>query len=116
MWTPEHRRAANRSGLRYPSDLTDAEWAIVEPLIPPAKHGGRKRSIDVSCRAPRCADGITTLTRSLGVPPTLGFPQHVDWAGTGKKGYARGYRWPQGSPGECSCQQMGRFHAAGDVA
>jgi transposase len=36
MWTPEHRRAANRSGLRYPSDLTDAEWAIVEPLIPPA--------------------------------------------------------------------------------
>src|SRR6266581_447932 len=47
MWTPEHRRAANRSGLRYPSDLTDSEWAIVEPLIPPAKHGGRKRSIDV---------------------------------------------------------------------
>ena len=27
MWTPEHRRAANRSGLRYPSDLTDDEWA-----------------------------------------------------------------------------------------
>jgi hypothetical protein len=29
MWTPEHRRAAERSGLRYPGDLTDAEWAIV---------------------------------------------------------------------------------------
>ena len=26
MWTPEHRRAAERSGLRYPSDLSDAEW------------------------------------------------------------------------------------------
>ena len=26
MWTPEHRRAANRNGLRYPSDLTDDEW------------------------------------------------------------------------------------------
>ena len=25
MWTPDHRRAANRNGLRYPSDLTDAE-------------------------------------------------------------------------------------------
>jgi transposase len=37
MWTPEHRRAAERSGLRYPSDLTDAEWAIVEPMIPPAR-------------------------------------------------------------------------------
>src|SRR6266403_1548922 len=35
MWTPEHRLAADRSGLRYPSDLTDAEWAIVEPMIPP---------------------------------------------------------------------------------
>src|SRR5271156_6251916 len=47
MWKPEHRRAADRRGLRYPSDLTDAEWAIVEPMIPPAKHGGRKRSVNV---------------------------------------------------------------------
>ncbi len=47
MSTPEQRRAANRGSLRYPSDLTDAEWAIVEPLIPPAKHGGRRRSINV---------------------------------------------------------------------
>ena len=27
MWKPEHRRTADRSGLRYPSDLTDPEWA-----------------------------------------------------------------------------------------
>jgi transposase len=47
MWKPEHRIAAERSGLRYPSDLTDAEWALIAPLIPPAKHGGRKRTIDV---------------------------------------------------------------------
>jgi putative transposase len=47
MWKPEHRRAAARSGLRYPSDLSDAEWAIVEPMIPPARHGGRKRSVSV---------------------------------------------------------------------
>ena len=26
---PDHRRAANRCGLRYPSDLTDEEWVIV---------------------------------------------------------------------------------------
>ena len=31
----------NRSGLRHPSNLTDTEWAIVEPMIPPARHGGR---------------------------------------------------------------------------
>ena len=47
MWTPEHRRTADRRGLRYPSDLTDAEWAIVERMIPPAKHGGRRRSVNV---------------------------------------------------------------------
>jgi len=47
MWTPEHRLAADRSGLRYSSDLTDAEWAIVEPMIPLARHGGRKPSVDV---------------------------------------------------------------------
>lgn len=32
-----------RCGLRYPSDLTDDEWALVKPLIPPAKRGGNKR-------------------------------------------------------------------------
>jgi transposase len=47
MWTPRHRRAADRRGLRYPSDLTDAEWALVEPLIPPAKRGGRRREVNV---------------------------------------------------------------------
>ncbi len=47
MWTPEHRVAANHRGLRYPSDLTDAEWMLVEPMIPPAKHGGRHREVNV---------------------------------------------------------------------
>ena len=47
MWKPEHRSAADRRGLRYPSDVTNAEWALVEPLIPPAKRGGRKRSVNV---------------------------------------------------------------------
>lgn len=44
---PEHRRAADRRGLRYPSDLTDGEWALVEPAIPPAKRGGRRREVNV---------------------------------------------------------------------
>lgn len=37
----------NRDHLRYPSDLTDREWEEIEPMIPPAKHGGRHRSVDV---------------------------------------------------------------------
>jgi hypothetical protein len=45
MWHSEHRLPADRSGLRYLSDLTDAKRAIVEPMVPPATHGGRKRTI-----------------------------------------------------------------------
>ena len=45
MWKPEHRLAAERGGLRYPSCLSDAEWALIAPLIPPARRGGRKRTI-----------------------------------------------------------------------
>ena len=48
MWTAETRGCYDRSKLRYPSDETDAaEWALIEPLIPPAKHGGRKRSVNM---------------------------------------------------------------------
>ena len=36
----------DRSKLRYPSDVTDEEWALIGPLIPPAKRGGNKRTID----------------------------------------------------------------------
>jgi len=31
----------------YPSDLSDAQWALLEPLIPPAKAGGRPREVDM---------------------------------------------------------------------
>jgi hypothetical protein len=47
MWKPEHRRAADRHGLRYPSDLSDGEWALIKPGIPPAKRGGRRREVNV---------------------------------------------------------------------
>ena len=46
----------------YPTDLTDDEWRVVEPLIPPAKPGGRPRSVD-----PReVLNGIRYLLRSGG--------------------------------------------------
>ena len=47
MWTNENRTLYDRSQLRYPSDLTDEEWALVEPMIPPAKRGGGKRTADM---------------------------------------------------------------------
>ena len=44
MWTPTTRRQHSRDGLRYETDLTDAEWALIEPLMPG--------------RAPRAAAGV----------------------------------------------------------
>ena len=47
MWTDENRARYDRSKLRYPSDLTDQEWSLIELLIPPAKHGGNRRTVVV---------------------------------------------------------------------
>ncbi len=47
MWTAENHGRYDRSGLCYPSDLTNAEWALIEPLISPAKRGGNKRTVDL---------------------------------------------------------------------
>ena len=45
MWTTENHTRYDRSKLRYPSDLTDDEWALIKPLILPAKRGGSKRLV-----------------------------------------------------------------------
>ena len=44
MWTADNRPRYNRDKLRYPSDLTDAEWAHIEPLtleVPVSVRSGR---------------------------------------------------------------------------
>jgi putative transposase len=46
-WTEITRRQHRREGLRYPSDLTDAEWAVIAPLLPLARPGGRPRTTDL---------------------------------------------------------------------
>jgi transposase len=47
MWTQENRVLYDRSKLRYPSDLTAGEWSLIEPVIPPAKDGGNKRTVNI---------------------------------------------------------------------
>jgi len=47
MWTLENRGRYNRDHLRYPSDVTEEEWAEIASLIPPARRGGRKRTVDI---------------------------------------------------------------------
>jgi transposase len=46
-WTGIARTEHNRESLRYPSGLTDREWALTAPFIPPAKSGGRRRTTDM---------------------------------------------------------------------
>ncbi len=47
MWTTVNRARYNRDTLRYPSDVTEEEWAVIAPLIPPARRGGRKRTVNI---------------------------------------------------------------------
>lgn len=47
MWTDEQRERHEPRKGRYPSDMTDAEWAVIAPMIPPASTGGRSRKTDM---------------------------------------------------------------------
>src|SRR5258708_450621 len=47
MWREEHRRIYRREGSGYPSDLRDAGWVRLAPLIPEASPGGRPRKTDM---------------------------------------------------------------------
>lgn len=46
--------------LVYPSDLTDEQWALLEPMLPPPKPGGRPRSNSLRT----IINGIFYLVRS----------------------------------------------------
>jgi putative transposase len=48
------------ASLPYPSDLTDPEWAILAPLLPPPKPGGRPRTVDLR----RICNGVFHVLRS----------------------------------------------------
>jgi transposase len=50
MWTTEHRKTDVRDPKGHPSNLTDQEWAVLEPLIPSATPGGRPRKSDKRAR------------------------------------------------------------------
>lgn len=73
MWTEEHRATYRREGGGFPSNLTDAEWQRLEPLIPPATPGGRPRKTDMRA----AMNAILYLLRT-GCPwrylPKDGFP------------------------------------------
>jgi putative transposase len=46
-WTEITRAEYQRSGLRYASDMTDAEWALIVRRLPPRRRLGRPREVDL---------------------------------------------------------------------
>jgi len=46
-WTEITRAQYCREGLRYASDMTDAEWGLIAPLMPPPRRLGRPRRVDL---------------------------------------------------------------------
>jgi transposase len=63
MWTPVSGCQHSRKHLRYGSDLTDAEWAIIAPLLPAPRRTGRPRRW-ADARAGEC----DFLRAALGLP------------------------------------------------
>ena len=74
--TDTARRELRRNGPRYPSDLQDGEWALIEPMFPAARRGGRPRTtclrgvmdaiLDIASsgcawKMPKCFPAISTL-------------------------------------------------------
>jgi transposase len=71
MWTNENRARYDRSKLRYPSDVTDEEWALVAPLIPPPKPGGNKRTRDMREVVNGLMDVLSTGCQWRAIPKDL---------------------------------------------
>ncbi|TXM64418.1 transposase [Methylobacterium sp. WL120] len=71
MWTTESRVRYDRSALRYASDLTDAEWGLIAPLIPPAKRGGNKRTIEMWAVVDALIDVLSTGCQWRALPTDM---------------------------------------------
>jgi putative transposase len=51
---------------QYPSDLTDEQWQVIEPMLPAAKPGGRPRTVN-----------LREVVNTLYLPSTHGLPVGV---------------------------------------
>jgi hypothetical protein len=103
MWTNENRGRFDRSKLRYPSDLTDEELALIAPVIPPAKREGGKRTVSVR----DVVNGLIYVL-STGLPVA----RDAEGSATSQHGEWRlrplGLRRHAGSHPSCSLREMPR--------
>ena len=76
MWTPVTRQHS-RDHLRYETDLTDAEWALIEPLIPKRKARDQPRAWPL--REILNSNFFCRAAAWLGGSFPLGTILHIDW-------------------------------------
>ena len=81
MWTQAHRETYKQSGAGLPSDLTEAQWERLEPLIPAAKWGGRPKTGS-------SYSSFTDASKQRTDPPSFGlphlcFPHRIMWSRLG---------------------------------
>ena len=91
MWTGKHREIYKRVGGRYRSDLADAEWARLVPLIPPGKPGGRPRTTDMRAAMNAILSAAQRLPLALSATrrlPATPNRSHLLWLGAWLAGAA----------------------------
>ena len=110
MWTTRNRARCDRSRLRCPGGLTDAEWALVTPLVPPARHGGSKADGGRArgCQRPHACAGhrLPVAGDPPGTWPRAAPPSATRRAGTGTAPWGasttrpmcNAARWPGARP------------------
>ena len=83
-WTETARREYRRACRRYASDLTDREWALIEPFMPPPRRIGRPRQTDlreiVNAVLYMASTGCQWRMLPKGFPPTLEIVKRSDTA------------------------------------
>lgn len=82
MWTEENRAKYDRKGLRYPSDLTDEEWALIEPLLPPERKVSRREVLNTILYVLTTGCQWRMLPKDL-VAKSTAHDYFVDWHGDG---------------------------------
>jgi hypothetical protein len=117
MWKPEHRLAAERRGLRYPSDMLDSEWTLIAPLIPPARRGGGRQLSRGLERNVLCVTPAVLTVNSIRLAqaanramlPSIGDTQ-TDLVGSHRavpiKGFARGGDPDTAPSAQCAAKKI----------
>ena len=75
-WTEITRPQYRRTGLNYASDLTHAEWSLIEPLMPKHRRLGRPRSTKLRWVVDAVFYIATTGCQWRQLPPTSDFPPY----------------------------------------